>query len=786
MTAAYLGGRSPGAIMPRDTFRNNLPRLAFMAAPSISERITRWLIAWRWPLAALTAAIMVWIVYEGAYTLSFDRSIENMFAADDPLLVPYRQLKRTFGGNEIALAAYIDPDLLTEKGMERLDELSRAMQDVPGVQAVLSLTTTPLGREIIYDDVLGPRFISLLEGFTIGADRQTAAVVCMLAPEDETPTPRPATVAELRRLVQEHDPSGVLTGEPVMVVDGFQYLEEDGELLGRTANALLILTIILCFRSLRWVAVPVAVVSVNLWITKAVLVAGGFRLSMVSSMLWAIVTVVGIAMVVHIIVQFREERERGVSPEQALVRCGTLLIVPIMWVCFTDAAGFVSLLAAKVGPVNDFGKMMAMGSLLALFSAATVIPALALVGRIKADPRRAWGEQILGNVLEWIVRFVERWPRTLGVLTVSVVLFAWVGYIWLDVETDFTRNFRQSSPIVRSYAVVESRLGGGGVWDVLLPVPNEIDHALLDRVRRLEERLRTEIIVADAEGNPTPGLTKVLSLTDALDTVATPQMQQLTTPDDLVSLFRSQMPAVVDALVGTDPQTKQRTLRIMLRARERQPAEQKDLLISRVTEICREEFPEAQVTGFFVLLTNLIDSMLRDQWVSFSIAMTAIAVMMYMAFKSAKLAIIAMIPNALPITVITGLMGWLDVRLNMGAAMIAAVSIGQAVDSSIHYITEYLEHRREGMRVQEALVAVQQRAGRAMVFSTLAMIVGFSALCLSQFVPLIYFGVLMCLAMAGGLIGNLVLLPLLLRWAARGEKPPAPPQEQLLPAAAAR
>ncbi|MBL9124078.1 MAG: hypothetical protein JNG90_10635, partial [Planctomycetaceae bacterium] len=224
--------------------------------PSRSERFVAWLIAWRWALFALAVAVMGLIIYQGAYRLSFDRSIENMFAPDDPLLVPYRQLKRTFGGNEIALAAYVDPNLLTAQGIERLDQLSQAMQDVPGVQAVLSLTTTPLGREIINDQVLGPAFIRLLEGFAVGADRQTAAVVCMLVPEDQTDADRPATVAELRRLVQAHDPSGVLTGEPVMVVDGFQYLEEDGELLGRTANLLLILTIVFCFRSIRWVIVP--------------------------------------------------------------------------------------------------------------------------------------------------------------------------------------------------------------------------------------------------------------------------------------------------------------------------------------------------------------------------------------------------------------------------------------------------------------------------------------------------------------------------------------------------
>jgi len=138
------------------------------------------------------------------------------------------------------------------------------------------------------------------------------------------------------------------------------------------------------------------------------------------------------------------------------------------------------------------------------------------------------------------------------------------------------------------------------------------------------------------------------------------------------------------------------------------------------------------------------------------------------AFRSLPVALITLVPNALPILIVTGLMGWLRLRINMGAAMIASVSMGLAVDSSIHYITAYRRHRAAGLTTAEALHAVHQSVGRAMVFSTLALIVGFSALALSRFVPTIYFGVLVGLTMFGGLIGNLLILPLLLKLIDRG------------------
>jgi predicted RND superfamily exporter protein len=229
------------------------------------------------------------------------------------------------------------------------------------------------------------------------------------------------------------------------------------------------------------------------------------------------------------------------------------------------------------------------------------------------------------------------------------------------------------------------------------------------------------------------------------------------------------------ALQGKDAQGR-RWLRIMLRARERQPAEQKRKLIDEVTRISRASFPlpadergqpAAEVTGFFVLLTRLIESMLRDQWTSFGIATAGVAVMLLIAFRNLTWTAIALVPNALPIVMVMGVLGWLGLKINMGAAMIAAVSMGLSVDSSIHYLASYRRERVAGKSVSESLHVVQQSVGRAAVLSTLALIVGFMVLCTSEFVPTIYFGALVSLAMFGGLAGNLIVLPLLLHWTER-------------------
>ena len=751
----------------------------------LAQRIVDVLIAWRVPLLVL-GVVAAAVAFFPAQGLQFDRSIENMFAPDDPLLGPYARLKRAFGGNEIVLAVYVDEELLHPdgRGIERLAEVSRKLDSVPGVRAVVSLDQ-PLGRLIVDDRTRLARPVrELFEGYTHSADGKIAAVVCLLAPESETEVARQEVIDRMRRLVRTLPAplhSGMIAGEPVMVVDGFRYVEADGARLARTSTVLLAVTILLCFRSIRWVVIPLAVVQLARLSTQAILVWCGLELSLVSSMLTAVVTVVGIAAVVHVIVRFREARLSGLSPQEALSRAGGLLAAPIFWACATTAVGFASLMVAEVGPVRDFGLMMAVASLMVMVSVGLVVPGLALLGRWDPDPKRAWGENVLDRQLNRVVGWVERRPKTVGLASLLLAAGAAAGMVRLEVESDFTRNFRSGSPIVRSYAFVEANLGGAGIWDVVLPAPERLSWGYLRRVRRLEERLRAEVVVPDSGRGPTPGLTKVLSLADGV--VAASPVDPDKLPRGLrrtvivnvaLRLFEFKMPALYGALHSEDPEQPGRHyLRIMLRAREQQPSSRKQAIIAQVEQICQEEFPPtleepgAEVTGFFVLLTNLIHSVLRDQWITFGVATVGIGLMMMVALRSPVLAVVALVPNALPIAVVTGLMGWLGMKINMGAAMIAAVSMGLSIDSSIHYVLGFRVARDEGASVADALAIVHQSVGRAMVFSILALIVGFTALCGSQFVPTVYFGALVSLSMLGGLAGNLVVLPLLVKLVTR-------------------
>ena len=741
-------------------------------------RSIRWvdgLIAGRY---LILLAVVLWAV--GSYWLipaiEFDRSIENMFPPQSEVLLSYQRLKRTFGGNEIVLAVYHDADLFAADGtgVARVAALHQHLAAVAGVKAVLSIDQPLPGDLIVGSTPLAKQTRELFSGYTHSADGQTVALACLLYPPDETTVGRQQTIDEIRlaldELPEELRP-GYLTGEPIMVVDGFRYVEADGRRLGVGSTILLGLTIVVCFRSLRWVVIPIAVVQLTLLSTQAALSLARIELSMVSSMLTAVVMVVGVATMVHVLVRFAELRTAGLDPLTAIRDTLRQLAPAIAWSCLTDAAGFAALTISDVGPVQDFGVMMAIGSLMVLVSVFALVPGLTTLGRFDVDPHAPWGEAILVDQLQALLAFVRRRPWVvLGSLaTICVVAITGIGQ--LQVETDFTRNFRRDSDITMSYQFVEQNLGGAGICDIVIPAPAKLDWAFLQRVRQLGLQLSPSATDRQTELR---SITKAFSVADAIVELSPVELSNKPrlVQDSLVfsglTAMRGWMPEFFGTLYGVDPQNGQHYVRLMLRVHERQTAAEKQRLIAQVRQMVTAEFPDAEVTGYFVLLSHLIDTVLADQWRTFALALVSIGLLMTIAFRDRRLALVALIPNTFPVLVVLGTMGWLsrfvwpELRINMGTAMIAAVSMGLSIDSSIHYILGFKQALQQGLDFDRALQQIQRRIGKSMVLSTIALTVGFTVLATSRFVPTVYFGTLVTLAMLGGLVGNLIGLPLLM------------------------
>ncbi len=712
------------------------------------------LIRWRGPLLAVAMVLTV-AAWWPAQRLKFDQSIESLYAKDNPHLVAFLKSKHWFGGDEFVILAYADPDLLNDEGRltdgarDRIEALAKKLSEVPGIQpnSVQNLADAlrfPYARE---------RVREFVEGILLGADGKSTAMIGRLEPQESAPVPRAETFRKVKELAEAQNPKAVIVGEPIQVHEMFRYVEEDGETLGWASTGLLLLVIFILFRSVRWMILPLLVVQVALLWTKAILVLSHLQLSMVSSMLNSLITIIGISTVMHVIVRFREK----VATEDRLPALrGTLLelTIPTLWNIVTTAIGFASLMSSHITPVVSFGLMMTLGTMLVFVTFVTIIPGGVLLGAAIDRPPAPPSESRVGRALDRMTASVLRYPVWVSLGMAALSAFCFAGLFRMHVETDFSKNFRENSPIVKALDFFETHLGGAGTWEINFPAPHEFDEDFLDNVRGLAEDLR------ELESKTTADrLTKVVAVTDGLDLIPQNLIIARLSLETRLGLLNMVQPEFAKSLYNPEAGR----MRIMLRALERQPSEAKLELIHEVEERARKRFgDDVEATGLFVLLTYLIESLLGDQLSSFVTSAAALAAMMAIVYRSLVLGAIMLVPNLFPIVLVIGTMGWLGLPVNIATAMIASVSMGLTIDFTIYYVTAYRDARAEGKSFLEAIHATHQGVGVALIFSTIALVVGFSVLSLSHFIPLIYFGLLVSVAMVGGLIGNLILMPLLL------------------------
>jgi predicted RND superfamily exporter protein len=740
----------------------------------------RWGWAFLWGAVALVGAI--W-----AHDLPVDRRIDRLLSPTNPAIQSYQTLGRVFGPYDPIVVAYDDPALMNPggAGIERIRRLEAFLDELPGIVETISLadmdalTQETLRQPITESSFLSRQILEVLEGFTHSQNLETVSVVCLV----EKDADRTALIQQLRLWLHQNQaefPQASLVGEPVLIEEGTRMLQRDGNRLTFNASVIMAFVLLFCFRSLRWMITAGLLVQGSLAMTRLAILLTHSQLSIVSTIFSAVITVIAVAAIMHWIVRFREALVESGDRETAVRIALNRLLTPMIWACLTDAAGFAALMVAQVGPVRDFGWIMIIGSLSVLLGLLAIVPCLALLPLpsffkwLDADPRPGWQERIVDQQLVASLARTRLAPWRWGGLMILLCLFASLGMRFTRFETDFIQNFKSNSPVVRDYRFFEEQLGGAGVWDILIELDGPLDWEGIQKIRELEERLETEVLVQSKQGHE-PGITHTLSIADAIVAVIPLDLSSVPVVGDFVvrtgmRQIEQRMPSWLETMYGQEPESGRRCVRILVRSNQQQSAEQSERVIQQVKEICNESFPakepghEVQVTGWFVLLTRLVSSLMADQFQTFLVAAAAILIMMGFATRDFRLALAAMVPNLLPIGVVLGTLGWLGIAVNMGVALIAAVSIGLSIDNTIHYLAVFQAGIKQRLDRDQAILEAQHRAGVASVFSTLALTAGFATLCLSDFVPTIYFGGLVCASMLGGVIGNLLLLPLLIQW----------------------
>lgn len=751
-------------------------------------------------LLLFLAAIGVLCAIPLSEQLVFDQRIESFFAEDNPDLILLNRSRSEFGGDEFVLVAWTEDRLLDVEGdypadlktalvddwvpiapaaEKRIRSTAEKLNGIKGINAEKTQHLPGMLEKTIRFKNMKRAMVLLFEGTLIGRDARTTGIIVELLPEEASGVPRGNTIDAIREVAATLNAEVAVAGEPVQVYDMFQLVEQDSRSLFLVSLAILSVVLLVMFHGLRWLLAPIGLVLGAVLVTRATLQLQGAELSMVSSMLNSLVTVIGIATFMHVIVHYRDLRNAAATdpssetdPHQAARQTLRDMASPVFWTCATTAVGFGSLLVSQITPVRSFSVMMCLATFVVLAGCFVLLPATLASGSRLRSPATVPLEHWLDRALQINCRVLEQRPVATAIVCLLLLGATTPGVFQLTLETDFSRNFKDSSEIVRSLRFVESRLGGAGSWEVAFDTPETLDNEFLNGVHDLTTQLREQ---TTEDQNLT-----VLSLTDM-----TSLPPRFFGPKRNLDRIQQRHPELVASFYNIE---KQR-MRIVLRSAEQQPADSKEEQIRSIratvekffaadTERRRndaiaddlnpDEIEEIQksppsASGMFVLLAAVIQSLLSDQLNSFLVATGGIFLCMTIAFRSLRIGLISLLPNVFPVALVMGSLGWLGTRVNIGTAMITSVSMGLTVDSTIHYITAF-ERARRTMSVSQALHVAHAGAGRAVVFAHLALIAGFLVLTASRFVPLVYFGGLLTLSLLGGIFGDLVLLPLLLRW----------------------
>jgi predicted RND superfamily exporter protein len=596
-------------------------------------------------------------------------------------------------------------------------------------------------------------------------------------------------IAEVRSIIDRHRDSAELHlgGVPMIVSDSIDYIRHDLLTFGIGVLCFLIVILAAAFRKPRWVILPMLACAAAGVIMVGFLGLVDWPVTVVSSNFMSLLLILTLSLAIHLIVRYRELHEA--SPEagqEALVReMVRSKTVPCLYTAITTMVAFGSLLFSGIRPVIDFGWMMAIGIAVAFLLVFSLMPATLMFLEPGKPHRR---RDLTDKITRFFARLISSHGSTILTASAILALFSIVGMSFLTVENRFIDYFKKSTEIYRGMEIIDRELGGTTPLDVVIDAPADFFE---QQEEIWEDPLLAEFGMDDAESggitstsywfntNSLPDVStthryldslaetgKVLSVDTAIEMLRQVEQEIVTDNFELSVLYKKLPDEIRDILLRPYMSEDGNQVRFSIRVFESDPSLEREALIRTIREKLTNEFgydnSQVHLSGMLVLYNNMLQSLFRSQILTIGVVFLAILFMFAVLFRNMKMAGIAIVPNVFAASLVLGLMGWLKIPLDLMTITIAAITIGIAVDDTIHYV-----HRlsREFDRDRDYWAAVNRShasIGRAMYYTSITVTLGFSILVLSNFVPTIYFGLLTGFAMLIALLANLTLLPLLI------------------------
>lgn len=605
-----------------------------------------------------------------------------------------------------------------------------------------------------------------------------------------------------------------LGGVPMIAADMITFVKSDLVTFGTGIILFIIVTMTVIFRRFAFVTLPLLTCVLTAAFMLGLIAWMDWRMTVISSNFVAILLIISLSITIHLVVRYREllSTHPELSQREMVRQMAYLMAKPCIYTALTTVVAFASLVFSGIRPVIDFGWMMTIGVTVALGLSFIILPTSMSLLK-KPDVAAARAEQPSTTV--HFAAFTEKHGQLILVLSLLLTVLSVWGISRLQVENRFIDYFHESTEIYQGMEVIDAQLGGTIPLVVIIdpPVADATPVASAPTPAGPDQDIDADIQFGgefgedfsddfdDGESAPASywfnraGLTRVEEVHDYLDSLdetgkvlslATfyKLLQQLTTGiDDIqLALIQQKLPeGISDILVKPYLDEDLDQVRIAVRVMETSHSLRRDQLLKQIHYdlVHKLGFEEQQVklTGMLVLYNNMLQSLYKSQILTLGVVFVAIVLMFIVLFRSISIALIAIAPNLLAAGIVLGGMGLAGIPLDIMTVTIAAITVGIAVDDTIHYVHRFQAEFPTDRNYLATMYRCHVSIGKAMYYTSITIIVGFSILALSNFTPSIYFGLLTGVAMFAALLGALLLLPqLMITFKPLGPGNAAPPK----------
>ena len=766
--------------------------------------------------------LLITLLSFGYFSKDFrlDASSETLLIEGDPDLEYLKEITKRYGSKDFLVLTYTPNEgMVTESSVNNLLSIKYKIQSLDWVHSVITLLDIPLlnnseaplqerlesfktlkdegvDTERGFKEILNS---PVFRNFVISEDGKTSGVIVYIKKDelknienkseeeieiykDTLKKKNHENITQIREVIKSYENVGkiYLGGIPMIADDMMSFIKSDIIVFGLGVLLFIIATLWFIFRKLIWIIVPISSCFFSVLIMTGLLGLLGWKVTVISSNFIALMLILTMAMNIHMSTRFLQLRNDfpNLGNFEIISITTKKMFWPIIYTVLTTVCAFLSLIFSGIKPIIDFGWMMTLGLITSFIITFTLLPTLL---SFMSNNNIKIKENDNSKITSFFAKVSINNKGSIFFITSLIVFLSIAGISRLEVENSFINYFNKNTEIYKGMKLIDEKLGGTTPLEVILKFPDKVeikkseddefeewgDEENQDNEKYWFTKDKVDKIKAVHNYlDNLPAVGKVLSFSSIIE-VAT----QLNNNKPLGSLemgvLYSKIPeSIKKDIIDPYISIEDNEARISLRIIDSQDGLRRNDLINQINydlknklKLDKEEF---KLAGVLILFNNLLQSLFKSQILTLGLVMIGIFTMFMILFRNIKLSLIGVVPNFIAAFFILGIIGLLGIPLDMMTITIAAITIGIAVDNSIHYIYRFKEEFLKDKDYNKTLKACHSTVGVAILNTSITIVFGFSILVFSKFIPTIYFGVFTGIAMLLAMISVLTLLPSLI------------------------